>query len=271
MNPEAIITSGRNPRIKQLRELQTRKGRKKSGLYLAEGLHHVAAALEARAPIEAVYYAPPLIKGGFGEQLIERVGEAGIPRLRVAEGLFTSLSGKDHPQGILALVRQAWHPLEAIGPALAPWMLAVTSPQDPGNIGALLRTLDAVGASGLILLEGGADPFHPTAVRASMGALFRLRVAAASTEAFLAWSGQQGFTLYGSSASAVTDYRSMRCALPAVLLLGSEREGLPEDLQERCEQVVSLPMRGGVTSLNLAVAGGILLYQMLECIEAKAA
>ncbi len=262
-----MITSRQNPRIKQLREVLTRKGRKRTGFFVAEGIHHVAAALDTAAPMETVFYAPSLLTGEFGSQLVDRLQDAGIPLAAVAEDIFSSISGKENPQGILALMRQTWHPIEESGPEVLPWALAVTAPQDPGNIGALLRTLDAVGAAGIILLDGGADPFHPTAVRASMGALFRLRVSAATTDTFLKWTAVHGYTLIGSSARAASDYRQMECTLPAVLLLGSEREGLSPDLQSRCNQMVSLPMAGGVTSLNLAVAGGVLLYQMRACIE----
>lgn len=265
-----MITSGRNPHIKQLRALQTRKGRKKSGLFIAEGIHHVAAALESRSPIEAVYYSPELLSGSYGTQLVNRIREAEVPVRAVAEQIFGSLSGKDHPQGILAVVRQTWHTLEETSPTVVPWALATVMPQDPGNIGALLRTLDAVGAGGLILLDGGADPFHPTAVRASMGAVFRLRVMAASTGSFLDWARRHGYTLIGSSAHSATDYREMQCPLPAILLLGSEREGLSTQTQSQCAQVLRLPMRGGVTSLNLAVAGGVLLYHMWDCLEGQA-
>jgi TrmH family RNA methyltransferase len=127
-------------------------------------------------------------------------------------------------------------------------------------LGSILRTVDAAGASGLLLLDGGVDAYHPSAVRAAMGAHFWKPIIETSFSEFVAWARQQDVSIYGSSAHAKLDYRKAEYKLPGVLLLGSEREGLTEEQQAACEQVVSLPMRGRVTSLNLAVAAGVWMY-----------
>jgi TrmH family RNA methyltransferase len=131
-------------------------------------------------------------------------------------------------------------------------------------VGAILRTLDAVGADALFLLEGGADPYHPSCVRASMGALFWKPVVQASFEEFVSRARSRGWRLIGSSARGRTDDRELRRGrVPTVLLLGSEQKGLSAEQLAACDRVVALPMRGRSSSLNLAVAAGVLLYAML--------
>ncbi len=141
----------------------------------------------------------------------------------------------------------------------------MVSPQDPGNVGTILRTLEAVGADGLFLLDGGVDLYHPSVVRASMGALFWKPVVQVSFDEFVQWRQKNGYQLVGSSAHAATDYREFqRGKKPTILLLGNEQKGLSPEQIAACDDVVSMPMKGRVSSLNLAVAAGILLYQMME-------
>ena len=138
-------------------------------------------------------------------------------------------------------------------------------PQNPGNIGTILRTIDAAGASGLILLDGGADPFHPNAVRASMGTIFWLPIIQTAFEEFLAWSSHHGYHIIGTSTHADTNYNTVKqYPTPRILLMGSEQKGLSQSQMDVCEKVVRIPMRGRASSLNLAVSTGILLYAMRD-------
>jgi TrmH family RNA methyltransferase len=138
---------------------------------------------------------------------------------------------------------------------------ALVSPQDPGNVGTILRTLDAAGADGLFLLEGGVDPYHPTSVRASMGTIFWEPIVQASFWDFVKWVHKNGYQLAGSSAHADTDYRTFKPGSePTILLLGSEQKGLSQEQMAVCDVTLSIPMKGRASSLNLAVAAGILLY-----------
>ena len=177
---------------------------------------------------------------------------------------WKALSNKEHPQGILAVARQNLSSLENLNPANFPWGVALVAPQDPGNLGTILRTVDAAGASGLLVLENGVDIFHPTAVRASMGAIFWKPVVYAPFADFTAWTQEYGYHVYGSSAHGDTKPEDVNYQTPAILLMGREREGLSQAQTVMCEAVVRLPMRGKSTSLNLSVAAGILLYQMAE-------
>lgn len=260
----SIITSRSNPKVKLARSLHERKARQQSGLFLVEGVFHIGAALETKAALEFALFAPALLRGEFAQGLPQRLQAAGVETLEVSEEVMAGLSEKDNPQGILAVARQAAVALPSLMLHPSSLFLAVVTPQDPGNLGTLLRTLDAAGGDGLLLLEGGTDPWHPHAVRAGMGAHFTKPIVQASFAAFAAWAAEGDIHVYGSSAKAEQDYCQAAYARPAALLLGSERQGLSHEQLATCEQVVSMPMRGRVTSLNLAVAAGIWLYEVMK-------
>ncbi len=267
-----MITSRANPKIKQARALRQRKERDASGLFLVEGISHVGAAIEAKAAIEYICCAPDLLTSEFGKNIIKQANNQNIQCFAVSVEVFESISEKDNPSGLLALIRKPTIDYRSLMTDDSPrseaerdhrsLYVALLSPQDPGNIGAILRTVEAVGASGLILLDGGADPYHPNAVRASMGALFYKPVISSTFAEFSAWTKQNGYPIIGTSAKADTDYRAANYELPLVLLLGSEQKGLLPEQRAACDQLIRLPIEGKVSSLNLAVAAGVLLYEI---------
>jgi RNA methyltransferase, TrmH family len=255
------ISSRQNSKIKQARSLRERNAREKDGLFLVEGIRHVGEAVEAGYPLEHIICAPDLLRSEFAGEIIKQADTRGVPIYETSPDIFNTLAEKAGPQGIIAVARQRAMPLVALTPDTHPWLVAVVTPQDPGNIGTILRTIDAAGANGLILLDGGADPWHPTAVRASMGALFWLPAVQASWDVFVAWA--RPYHLYGTSAHGLVDYREAKnYTRPCILLLGSEREGLSPGQANACEFIVRLPMAGRGSSLNLAVAAGVVLFEM---------
>jgi TrmH family RNA methyltransferase len=256
------IGSRSNPKIKLARSLRQRKAREQERKFLVEGTFHIGAALEAGAALEFVLYAPELLRGDFAPKLIAQFAKQGVEHYEVPNEIIADLSDKENPQGMLAVASTPELKLADMQPA--PLSVAIVAPQDPGNLGSILRSMDAAGASGLLLLDGGVDPYHPSALRAGMGAHFWQPVVQANFAEFKKYAQQHGAHLYGSSAHAATDYRGADYKTPAILLLGSEREGLSKEQLAACEQVVKMPMRGKVTSLNLSVAAGILLYAMAE-------
>ncbi|MBF8284673.1 MAG: tRNA/rRNA methyltransferase (SpoU), partial [Anaerolineales bacterium] len=169
-----ILTSPGNPKIKQVRALRQRKQRDTTGLFVVEGIHPVGEAVAAG--LEYICYAPDLLASVFARELIEQQSARGVPCYATSAEVFTSIAEKENPQGLLAVVRQQRRTLAELRPENFGWGVALVAPQDPGNVGTILRTVGAAGASGLLLLDGGADPYHPNAVRASMGALFWLPV-----------------------------------------------------------------------------------------------
>lgn len=264
------ITNPANATIKAYRALRNRKARAESGLFLAEGIRLVAEAVQLNAPIEALIYAPDLLSSPFGQDIVSQARRAGTRALEVSAEVFTSLSSKENPAGLAAVVRQTWLPLANVtfSPDKLCWV-ALDSPQDTGNIGTILRTCDAVGAEGVIVLGNAADPYDPNSVRASMGAIFSQKLVRASYADFLAWQASVAAQLIGTSGAAQTDYRAADYSKPLILLMGSEREGLPEALQAACTALVRLPMRGRCDSLNVAVACGVMLYTILSAQQSR--
>lgn len=260
-----LITRHSNPKIKQARALRQRKQRDATGLFLVEGLFHIGEALAAHAALESLFYAPDLLDSDFGRRLIDRAAVDGIACYKTTAEILTSIAEKENPQGVIAVARQQRVQLVDLTPQNFPWGVAIIAPQDPGNVGAVLRTIDAVGASGLILLDSGVDPYHPTAVRASLGSIFWYPIASASFTEWSHWAQQQAYHIYGTSAKGSADYKEIEAyERPLIILLGSEREGLSPEQAAVCQQIVRLPMHGRVSSLNLAVAAGVVLYAVLE-------
>jgi TrmH family RNA methyltransferase len=259
------ITSRSNSKIKDVRALRQRKTRQERGLFIVEGIRHVGEAVDAGAPLESIFYAPDLLASDYARELVRAQAGRGVPCFETTPEVFEALAEKENPQGILAVARIHEKRLSELTAENFTWGVALVSPQDPGNVGAILRTLDAVGASGLLLLDSSVDLYHPGAVRASMGVLFWYPVVHATFADFASWAGQGGYHIYGTSAHGAVDYRALpRYQRPRILLLGSERQGLAAEQTAVCEQLICMPMRGRVTSLNLAVAAGVMLYTMLE-------
>ena len=240
-------------------------------MFLIEGIRHVGEAIQSQFEIEYVLYAPHLLRSEFAKEMIHLQMEMNVPCYELTPEIFSSMADKENPQGLLAVARQRRTSLTDLSPKNFSLGVAVVDPQDPGNLGTILRTIDAVGASGLLLLSnredtsGMVDPYHPNCVRASMGTLFWLPFAAASFDDFARWSAMHGYFVYGSSAHAAIDYQSISLEKrPCILLLGSEREGLIDSQAEICDSLVRIPMQGKASSLNISVAAGILLYAMIK-------
>lgn len=263
-----LITSPSNPLIKQARALRQKKAREESGLFLVEGILHVGEAAEAGWGIENLLYCPGRLRSEFGRELVEKLAAKNIRCATVSEAAFESFAEKENPQGIAALVRQRHltlesSPLRSTSGASPPFGLtvALVSPQDPGNIGSILRSIDAAGADGLLLLEGGADPYQPACVRASMGTIFWKPFVQTAFSAFATWAKAGGFRVIGASTQASKGLADAHLdERPTILLLGSEQKGLSPEQMETCDELLSLPMRGRASSLNLAVAAGIFLH-----------
>lgn len=252
-----IITSLGNPLIKQVRALRQKKVRLESGLFLVEGIHHVGEAIEAGWNIEAVLYAPELLTSEFANDLIAQRGPQ-----PVSAQVMESLADKENPQGILAIVHQRQTRIVDLKPPEV--CIALASPQDPGNVGTILRTMDAVGADALFLLDGGVELYHPTVIRSSMGTIFWKPIVQISFMEFTEWARAEGYQLIGTSARGTVDYQTFKPSIPFALVLGNEQKGLSPEQSKACDVTISLPMRGRVSSLNLAVAAGILMYRYCE-------
>ncbi len=221
-------------------------------------------AAQQGAGIQSVVTAPALLTSLAGKQVVSELARRNVEILEVGEEVFKSLALKDDPQGIAAVIRQAWLPLEQVRLSAQNLWIALDSVADPGNLGTILRTVDAVGGSGVILLEQSTDPYDPTAVRASMGAVFSQKLVHSDFGTFAAWRKGSGACVIGTSGAAAEDYHQARYPSEFVLLMGSERHGLGEEALKLCDQVVSIPMSGRSDSLNLAVATAVVLYEIFN-------
>lgn len=263
-----LISSPKNPRVKLLRSLRLRKYREETGLYLVEGIRIVEEALDLGAPVETLVYAPDLLVSERAQALVAR---AGVPsRLALSADVFRGLSEREDPQGIAAAVRIDERTLASIPLAGDLLVLVVHEIRDPGNLGSLVRTADAAGASGLVIVGPSADLYDPQCVRATMGSLYALPIVRLASEAaLLPWYAQvraAGLPLLvaGTSAHAESLHFDVDYRRPVALLLGSERQGLPESMREAADVLVRLPMQGRATSLNVSAAAAALVYEILR-------
>ncbi|MGH2449228.1 MAG: TrmH family RNA methyltransferase [Chloroflexota bacterium] len=259
-----IVTSRSNPAIKRVRALSRRSARAQTGLFLAEGIHLVGEAVEAGTDVELVIVAPDLLRSPAGWRMLDELKATGVPVLEVDPDVFTSISLKEGPQGIAVVAHQRWMSLEDARPGEGVGWVALEAVQDPGNLGSILRTGDAVGASGLVILRPAADPYDPTAVRASMGAVFRQQLARAGLPALREWATRSGMPIVGASDAVLEDYATVRYQTPLVLLMGSEQKGLSDEALALVDTLVRIPMAGHVDSLNLSVATAVVLYQIFN-------
>jgi TrmH family RNA methyltransferase len=258
-----MITSRANPAVKEIRALRHPKERERTGRFFVEGIRIVLEAAEL-GRVETLVVAPALLSSPTAWQTVEAQREAGVPCLEVSRDVFVSISAKEGPQGLGAVVRQRWERLWEVEPAGELCWVALAGVQDPGNLGTILRTGNAVGAAGVILLGPTADPHDPSAVRASMGAIFSQRLVRSTFFELVAWKSERGFRLVGTSDAAALDYLDCSYQPPLILCMGSEREGLSAEEQALCDAVVSIPMVGRGDSLNLAVATSVILYEIFN-------
>jgi TrmH family RNA methyltransferase len=259
-----MITSFSNSKVKTIRKLEQKKYRQETGLFFIEGLRTVGEAIQTGAPIETLVISPELLESQFGQSLLDHPNLDGVERIEVSAEIYEKLAHKDGPQGIGALIRQNWQKLEDLSINTEELWIALDSVADPGNLGTIMRTADAVGCQGIILLGNSTDPYDPTAVKASMGALFSLTLVQSTWDAFKLWRQNHDLMLVGTSDHAETDYQAVKYTRPLVLLMGSERHGLTTEMMNTCDSQVQIPMVGRSDSLNLSIATSILLYEIFN-------
>ena len=262
------ITSFRNSRVKFLRSLRMRKYRQREACFLIEGIRAVEEALACGAPMETLVYAPDLLVSERAKALIDRVDQS--QRLALSSDVFRTLSERDQPQGVVAVIRIEDRSLEAI--PLSDSMLVIVAYQlrDPGNMGSLVRTADAAGATGMVIVEPSVDVYDPHAVRATMGSLFALPIVRVFDEAALTqwYAAVRGagvpLLVVASSAHGQQDYFDVDYRRPLVLLVGNEQRGLPATVRAEADVLVRLPMVGRATSLNVSAAATALIYEVVR-------
>ncbi len=257
------ITSLTNPIIKDIRALALKKFRDQQNAFMAEGLKLVIDALDLGWTIRTLVFA----KSQHGNQTVEKVAArafaSGALVLEVSEKVLGAITRRDNPQMVLGVFEQRWLPLKDIRPADGEVWIALDRVRDPGNLGTIIRTADAVGARGVILVGETTDPFSVETVRATMGSVFAIPVAKTNVEAFLSWRKGAPARMVGTHLKGSVDYRTVDYTKGAtVLLMGNEQQGLPDTLAGACDALIRIPQTGRADSLNLAVATGVALYEI---------
>ncbi|HEX7758682.1 MAG TPA: RNA methyltransferase [Caulobacteraceae bacterium] len=257
---DRTITSLSNPTVKAARALHLRKEREETGLFLAEGLKIVTEAVElGHAPRILLHSADaaghPLVR-----QAAQAARRAGGEVIEVSRDILAKISKRDNPQTVLAVFSQLFAPLESLEPKSARCWVALQAVRDPGNLGTIIRTADAAGCGGVILVGDCCDPYSVEAVRATMGSVFAVPIAKAEAAQFIDWRKRWPGSVVGTLLTATTDFRAADYRDPALILMGNEQAGLPSDLAAICDVNVKIPMRGRADSLNLAVATGVMIY-----------
>lgn len=261
--PREILSHG-NALIKRIRSLREKKHRREERMFLAEGLRILTEAADAGHLPRYLVHVPDAAAHPLVQRLVTQTEAAGGEVIETSRDILHKLSGKDNPQAVLGVYDELATSLVAIDRTAARIWFVAQSLRDPGNLGTLLRTGDAVGAGGVILVDECCDPFSVEAVRASMGALFTQRIAQTRWPEFLAWLRDGKGQLIGTSLRTATDYQQPLYAAPAFILVGNEQAGLPADYEAACDLLVKIPMLGKADSLNAAVATAVVAYEVLN-------
>ena len=267
MGERRAITGFSNPTVKFLRSLRDKKHRKAAGKFLAEGLRLLTDARACGHLPEVLVMAERRDPHPLLDRLEADVLAAGGDVIETGTEILGKITGKDNPQAVAGVFAEFDTSLAAIDRTAAPIWLVAQALRDPGNLGTMLRTGDAVSAGGLILIDDCADPFSAEAVRASMGAVFTQRIAQTRWDDFLPWLRGGPGQLVAASLRDATNYRTAPYASPCFLMVGNESRGLPEDYEMACDLRVTMPMKGRADSLNAAVAGAVLAYEALAHLD----
>jgi TrmH family RNA methyltransferase len=257
------ITAFSNTLVKRVRSLRDKKHRRAEGLFLAEGLRILTEAREAGRLPHYLFFTAEGARHPLATALIDAVEADGGEAIQTNHDILSKLSGKDNAQAVVGVFPEFTTPLAQLDRAASPIWLVAERLRDPGNLGTILRTGDAVGAGGLILIDDCVDPFSVEAVRASMGALFTMPIAQARWEEFVPWLRSGPGQLVGLSLQTESGYRDAPYRAPTFLLTGNEAQGLPEAYEAECDLLVKLPMLGKADSLNAAVATAVMAYEVL--------
>jgi TrmH family RNA methyltransferase len=256
------ISSLANPLVKEIRGLSLSKNRKASGLFVAEGLKLVADAVEAGWTVRTLVHAANVGAQPLVQRLAATTYARGGTVLSVSEAVLAKISRRDNPQTVIGVFEQKLMPASAVKPQPGDVWVALEAVRDPGNLGTIVRTADAVGAAGIILVGDTVDPFSVEAVRATMGSIFAVPLARMSRGEFARIAAGWPGTVVGTHLAATTDYRDTEYRAPVLLVMGGEQAGLTPEAAQAARTLVKIPMVGKADSLNLAVATAVMLFEI---------
>lgn len=256
------VTSLANPIVKDIKALSQKKSRDEAGTFLAEGLKLIIDALDLGWTIRILIYSKAAKGKPLVEQVAARTVAAGGLVLEVSEKVMGSIVRRDNPQMVAGVFDQRWKPLKDVSLKAGETWVALDRVRDPGNLGTIIRTADAAGASGVMLVDDCTDPYSMETVRATMGSMFNIPLVRTTSQAFREWKKSSGVQLVATHLAGAVDYRKIDYGkAPVVLLMGNEQSGLTEDLAKAADRLARIPQQGRADSLNLAIATGIMLFE----------
>jgi TrmH family RNA methyltransferase len=258
------ITSLANPLVKEIRGLALPKNRKLSGQFVAEGLKLVADAIDAGWIVRTLVHASRVADEKLVARLSATTHARGGRVVAVSEAVLAKMTRRDNPQTVIGVFEQRLIPAGQIRPRPDAVWVALESVRDPGNLGTIIRTVDAVGGDGVILVGDTVDPFSLEAVRATMGSIFHVPLARAIRAEFAALAERWPGLVVGTHLAAAEDYRALAYRPPVLLVMGIEQSGLTPETAALCRALAKIPMAGRADSLNLAVATGVMLFEILR-------
>jgi TrmH family RNA methyltransferase len=255
------ITSLSNPEIKKIRSLSIRKYREEYGIFITEGLRHALEAAEAGQEFQTLLIEESVKEKEQIKKLLAQCGK-GCMVLEVSAGIMESVAKRDNAQTVMAVLSQKWSKLTDVKPEKDALWIALEEIRDPGNLGTIMRTADATGARGIILIGNTCDPYSPEAIRASMGSFPHVALIRCTCDEFIEHAKKHNFNTVGTHLRTTHDYRETKYEYPLILAMGTEQAGLSDALAAACTSLVKIPMRGKADSLNVSVAAAIMLYEM---------
>lgn len=254
------ISSTANPEIRRLVQLlQKARERKKSGLFVLEGLREFQLALKGGYAVETVFYCPEIISIS---QLNAFFDTENYNLISISSEVYKHLAYREKTEGILVLLHAKNHSLEHFKiTAKNPLLLVAESPEKPGNIGALLRTADAAGLDGVLIADASGDLYNPNVIRSSVGCLFTVPVATVSSNEAIAWLKQQHISILAASLAGAVRYDTVEFKLPTAIVVGTEATGLTALWTDAADAAIKIPMNGAIDSMNVSVAAAILIFE----------
>jgi RNA methyltransferase, TrmH family len=264
MNDQQQAAPSVSDLLTRIRRLERRPLRDATNSCWIEGVRNFVQAFDAGISFECVVVSPVLLKSPLADMLVRRLRAKGTDRIRVTPEQFRSVSLAERASGIGAIVRQHWTSIEHAQTTRGLCWIVIEQIRNPGNLGTILRTCEATGVSGVIVVGPQCDPFDPVTVRGSMGGIFHLPLVRLAHDRFEAWVRTNGIELVGLSPSADRLWTDLPNSSKLGLVLGEERSGLSERLQALCRTTVRLPMTGRADSLNVGVAAGVMMYELVR-------
>jgi TrmH family RNA methyltransferase len=258
------ISSPANPLLKRIRRLRARKHREAERALFVEGIAPVWQAADSGAAIEVAVVAPDLLTSDAARELVRSLPARGVRVVDVTADAFASVADRDHPSGLGAIVQAPVRSFDDLELGEAPLVVALHEVGNPGNLGTIVRTADAAGAAAVVVSGASVDPWHPAAVKASMGTIFSTPLVVAGLDELTGWARAHGLSVVATSARGDTVHWDADFPARCLLLFGSEGSGLPSEVTAAADQTVRIPQAGAATSLNLAVAAGILVYEVVR-------